>query len=250
MNNQKIYLYDGTFKQLLNLIKVLIQMKIKPLNIQDKNKYIPNLIDETVEIDLSKELSYNCLTPQIQKAIYYVYLSEEKNKELIIFYFILNTLKYNNKIFYMRNLNCVDKTLKTAKQVGNEFHKLKGFLRFQELNGHILYAKISPSNNILDLLSKHFSLRLPKEKWIIYDEGRNLYSIYNTHKYYIVTSNEFSLKEIIKSENEDNVKKMWLSFFNTIGIKERTNRRCQINFMPKKYWKYIIEMSDEYKKSN
>ena len=26
---------------------------------------------------------------------------------------------------------------------------------------------------------------------------------------------------------------------------ERKNKKVQINFMPKKYWKYIIEMSDE-----
>ena len=38
---------------------------------------------------------------------------------------------------------------------------------------------------------------------------------------------------------------MWKSFYDTIGIKERNNERCRMNFMPKKYWKYIVEMSDK-----
>lgn len=35
------------------------------------------------------------------------------------------------------------------------------------------------------------------------------------------------------------------NFFKTIGINERKNKKVQINFMPKKYWEYIIEMEDE-----
>ena len=42
----------------------------------------------------------------------------------------------------------------------------------------------------------------------------------------------------------------WKDFYKTIGIKERKNDRCRMNFMPKKYWKYILEMSDENEKSN
>ena len=38
---------------------------------------------------------------------------------------------------------------------------------------------------------------------------------------------------------------LWKSFFKTIGINERKNKKVQINFMPKKYWEYIIEMEDE-----
>ena len=56
--------------------------------------------------------------------------------------------------------------------------------------------------------------------------------------------------EIKNNEQEENIKKLWTTFFNTIGIKERRNKRCQMNFMPKKYWKYMTEMSEKYEKSN
>ena len=44
--------------------------------------------------------------------------------------------------------------------------------------------------------------------------------------------------------------KLWKEFFNTIGIKERKNLKCQKNFMPKKYWKNIIEMEKENERSS
>ena len=38
--------------------------------------------------------------------------------------------------------------------------------------------------------------------------------------------------------------------FKTIAIKERENKKCQMSFMPKKYWHNIIEMEDYNAKSN
>lgn len=180
MKENLIYLYDGTFLNLISLINHLLKFKIKPLNICDENKYISSLLEEPVRLELEQvKISNMKISSNILKTIYYVFLSEEENKELIIYYFWLNSLKYQNKIFYMRNLKCVSSALKISKYVNNENHKLKGFLRFREINNHILYAEISPTNNVLELLSKHFAKRLKNEYWIIYDIGRNRYSIYD-----------------------------------------------------------------------
>ena len=37
---------------------------------------------------------------------------------------------------------------------------------------------------------------------------------------------------------------LWKMFFKKISIKERKNPRCQMQFMPKKYWKDLIEEPD------
>lgn len=252
MISNKIYLYDGTFSTLMDLITQLLAFKTKPLNICNQNNYLPSLLDETIELKLDNnfDISKIKVTKKILKTIYYVYLSTDEHKELIIYYFLLNALKYQDKIFTMRNLKCVNSTLKIAKYVSNENHKLKGFLRFQELENHILYAEISPTNNVLELLSIHFKKRLKNEYWIIKDVGRNMYSIYDKKKYYLISGNNMNILEIKNNEQEENIKKLWTTFFNTIGIKERRNKRCQMNFMPKKYWKYMTEMSEKYEKSN
>ena len=252
MISNKIYLYDGNFSTLIDLITKLLAFKTKPLNICAKNEYQPSLLDETIELEQDNNFNINKIqiSKNIIKTIYYIYLSNNQNKELIIYYFLLNALKYQDKIFTMRNLKCVDASLKISKYVSNENHKLKGFLRFQELENHILYAEISPTNNVLELLSIHFMKRLKNEYWIIKDVGRNTYSFYDKQKYYIIADENINLKTLGAIEKEKEVENLWVTFFNTIGIKERKNTRCQMNFMPKKYWKYIIEMEGAYEKSN
>ena len=252
MKNNQIYLYDGTFRSLLDLINKLIQLKMKPLDIRKKEKFESTLLDDIVELELDLKFDINKInvSKNIMKAIYYVYLSNNEHKELIIYYFLLNSLKYQDKVFTMRNLKCVHSTLKLAKQVSKECHKLKGFVRFKEINNNVLYAEINPTSDVLELLSRHFAKRLANEYWIIKDVGRNMYSIYDTKKYYIITGENINLKDIDIDEKEKKIEGLWLTFFKTIGIESRRNKRCQMNFMPKKYWKYIIEMEDAYEKSN
>ena len=240
-----IYIYNDDFISLLNLIDILIKSNIKPFNIKD-NFYTATLLDNIINLDIPDNKNIiNNFSNDILKTIYYVYLSSNDKKELIIFYFILNYYKYKDKVIYMKNLKCVFEATKIASYVLHENHKLKGFTRFKELNNNILYAEIEPTNNILPILSNHFSKRLANEIWIIHDIKRKILSIYDKQKYHIVSDEEFKLLDISESKNEMKIEAMWKEFYNTIGIKERKNDKCRMNFMPKKYWKHIIEMSDK-----
>ena len=243
MNN--IYIYNDNFISLLNLINYLIKNNIKPLNIKN-SFYSPSLFDNlvTLEINDNKNI-FNLFERNILKRIYYVFLSENRNKELIIYYFVLNYYKYGETIIYRKNLKCVYETLKIANYVSRENHKFKGFVRFKVLENNILYAEIEPENNILEILSMHFIKRLKNELWIIHDKRRKIVSLYDKKNFHITVDDNFKLLNIQESDNEENIQNMWKTFYKTIGIHERKNDRCRMNFMPKKYWKNILEMSDE-----
>ena len=43
------------------------------------------------------------------------------------------------------------------------------------------------------------------------------------------------------SADERHYRRLWKSYFENIAIKERTNPRCQKNFMPVRYWKHLTE---------
>ena len=250
MNN--IYVYDGTFINLLNLIKYLSTFNIKNINIKKENHNF-SLFDKEINLNIpSKENIVEEIITDIGtnnfNALYYTYLSNENNKENIMYFFYMNAKYYKNTILGRRNLNCVRETLKIIKYVKQENHKYKGFTRFKELNGGILYAEIEPNNNIIFLLSKHFKNRLKNEYWIIKDVRRNLFSIYDKNSFKIL--NDIYLKDINFSNDEKDTQNMWKTFYNTIGIKERKNDRCRMNFMPKRYWKYILEMDDENEKNS
>ena len=247
MNN--IYLYNGDFLYLLNLIKYLYNFKIKPDNIKD-NSFSPSLFDNTINLNIIVDDNIvdsfiDSIGANNFKIIFYTFLSNNINKELIIYYFYLNALKYKENIVYMRNLKCVSESLKIAKYVKHEAHKYKGFVRFKELENNVLYAEIEPTNDILYIISKHFELRLKNEYWIIKDMKRNKLSVYDKNNFFIISGDNFKLFNNNLSEEELDIEKLWKEFYKTIGIETRKNDRCRMNFMPKKYWKYIIEMSDE-----
>ena len=253
MNEEIIYAYDGTFNDLINLIAILIKNGKKPTTIIDENKYNENLFDKIIKYEKDNKLTKtltNKLTKETIKTIFNVYLSENKDKELIIYYFTKNSLKYKKDIHKMLNLKCVYLATKISKYVIRENHKFKGFTRFKLLKNDVLYAEIEPTNNILFLLSLHFKDRLKNEKWIIKDTKRKIYSIYQKDNFYIVDENDLIKDKITLDKGEEKIEKLWFSFFKTIGIKERKNKKLQMNQMPKKYWKNIIEMREENEKSN
>ena len=245
----KVYLYDGKFKSLLLLILNLIKFKKIPIDIKSESEYEPNLIDEPVFVNLkmSKRISsdLNKILPfNIYIRIYYAYLSNNKNREMIIYKFIYEYLKYGISILQRRNIDCVNEFLKISKYTGWEAHKLKGFLRFKEMK-NFYYAEIEPTNNVITILSNHFKKRLENENWIICDTKRKIYALYDTKKITYLKEEDIVKLNLELSNDEMFFESLWKNFFNTIAIKERKNLKCQMNFMPKKYWKNIIEMENQ-----
>ena len=234
-----IFLYNDSFISLMNLINILINKNIKPLNIKN-SKYSPTLFDEIIKLEIDEDIDVfqdiiDNTNSYIFKLIYYVFLSNDDNKELIIYYFYKNALRYKNKIVNMRNLKCVQSVLKISQYVSRENHKYKGFVRFRELENKILYAEIEPVNNILEILSNHFKNRLRGDYWIIKDVKRNIVSVYDKKEFSLIDGDNFKLYTDNTSEDELMIKDLWINFYNTIGIEARKNDRCRMNFMPKRY---------------
>ena len=246
MNN--IYLYDDSFDSLLTLIMTLVYYKNNPKDIKSNKDFTPNLIDIPVYLELDKDklkLLKSKVSNKIISIAYYVYLSNDKNKELIIYYFLKNALIYKDKVIYHRNLNCVNKALNLSSKVSREAHKLKGFLRFKEMQNNFFYAEISPDNNVIGILANHFRKRLSCEYWIIKDIGRNIYAFYDLNNITFLQEEDIIKLNLDLKNEEIEYEDLWKTFFNTIGIKSRYNPKTQMNFMPKKYWDYIIEMEDK-----
>ena len=245
MNN--IYLYDGKFSSLLALIYTLLDKE--NIIIKEEKVYKNNLLDTPIFLKIeNKEKKASLLKEKFSKKIlsiiHYAFLSASQDKETIIFNFIKASIKYNDNVVYHRNLDCVNEVLKISSYVSREAHRMKGFLRFKKMQNDFYYAEMSPTNNIISILSNHFKNRLKNEFFIIKDVKRNIYSLYDKNKIYYFIDEEIVSLDLNLNSNEEKIIDLWKSFFNTIGIKERQNLKCQMNFMPKKYWNYIIEMED------
>lgn len=244
------YVYDGSFDGLCTVFDYLLNKKIIPAKISKNENTNINLFSDSYYLK-TDVIKAKYLTEKIKQNISYlafyhiynVFLSSEVNKELIMLYFLINGFKYGYKVVNLRNLKCVLKTEKISKYVRMEAHKMKGFLRFKELNDNILFANYSSENDILELLVNHFIKRLTNESFLIQDLKRNKIGLYSKGKYLIVDSQNLDKKILDNiSKKEEIFEKLWKKFFQTVAIKERKNLRCQMNFMPKKYWKYMLEM--------
>lgn len=138
----------------------------------------------------------------------------------------------------------------SSKRATGEAHLYKGMVRFSELYDNTYYAPIKPECNILPLIGNHFSARFNTMKLVIHDVKRSMAILYEPGAKWFIAENFFldaKLDDII-SDKEKQIRAMWKLYHTTIAIKERTNLKCQMNFMPRHYWEYITEMTEHWKK--
>lgn len=133
-------------------------------------------------------------------------------------------------------------TFKLAKNVNREIEHLQGFLRFQELENGMLYAKIGPKSNIVTFLMPHFADRLSIENFVIYDDVRGIFGIHPAGKeWFIRIEKDFAEPEVRFSEAELFYSELFRHFCDSIAIKARENRELQRNMLPIRFRKYMME---------
>ena len=127
--------------------------------------------------------------------------------------------------------------------VMNDAHFYQGMLRFEEYENKILVAKYEPQNNITDILSVHFADRFREENFIILDVTRSIAAIHRKRQDCIITtlsSDELSRLEESRTPEEE-YKRLWITFFNTVSIEERRNEKLQQQNCRLHYRKYMTE---------
>ena len=244
----KTYVYDGSFEGLLSIVFNCYINKNIPLKIVEKSNFEINFLDEIEEQitnykhsdrifnGIIKNISYDTLYNS-----YYAFLSNTKNKEINIVKYLLNGFIIGPKIDTMLSIDFVFAVHSMRKKMLHEAHKFKGLLRFIQIKENLFYASIHPDNNITENLGHHFINRLPTQNFIIHDKNRNIAFLYNTREYTIIDN--FSLPSFTISDEEKKYQDLWSEFFKTIAIKERTNKRLQMQYMPQKYWQDLVELA-------
>lgn len=242
----KTYLYDGTFEGLLTIVFDCYTTKTLPNRIEKEQTYFDNFLDDIVLISSdykkSERVFYGIEKNICYDALYnsfYAFLCDEENIEINILKYLCNGFEIGPKINTMLTLPYVYKVLSIKKKVYGECHRFKGLLRFADIGNNIFYSSIHPDNNIIEPLGQHFIKRLPTQNFIIHDKNRNIGFMYNCTTYEIRDLPIFQLPKF--SEQEKLYQELWKTFFKSVTINERTNKRCQMQFMPKKYWQDLVE---------
>lgn len=156
----------------------------------------------------------------------------------------------------------VARTHELARRTANEAHKEIEFLRFGELEGGILYARIGPENNVMAFIMPHFADRLPTENFLIHDEKRDLYGVHPANKDWYLVSGAGSVWQSAGSRDaggipapggpgigmrlsgkERRYRDLFALFHETIAIGSRRNKRLQQQMLPLRFQEYMFEFS-------
>ena len=78
---------------------------------------------------------------------------------------------------------------------------------------------------------------------MIFDETRNLAAVHRAGKNYMLVDASDLNQDIIHnySEEEQQFRDLWLTFFDSIAIAARVNPKLQAQNIPKRYWPDALE---------
>lgn len=149
------------------------------------------------------------------------------------------------KVLLYLGIPCIYRVFALSRATNTEAHHLMGFLRFSELKNGVLFSTIHPKNHALPILAEHFSDRFPQENFMIFDETRNLAAVHSAGKNYMLVDASDLNQDIIHnySEEEQQFRDLWLTFFDSIAIEARVNPKLQAQNIPKRYWPDTLEFA-------
>jgi len=210
-------------------------------NMQLFSEYITVNTDMEKALKVSRSIKQK-ISEEAFEIVCRVALSDYRQKGDLIYRFLILGFRIGRDIVNHISNDVVNQMLKINRNVGNEVHHFLGFLRFSQLENNILFSVIHPKNNIISLLAPHFADRLPQEKFIIFDGGRNICALHLPGRPWIISDiPEANPDMVYKLKNYDNYKDLWKIFFENIAIKERINLKLQRNNLPLRYRKDMTE---------
>ena len=250
MNMNRIYLCDNSIDGIFTAIyqawssgyghaNIKIEEKSegsKCTNIELFAEYIVVDTDYNLATKVSKSIKEK-ISEEAYEMVCRVALSDYCEKADLIYRFLILGFSVGSSITNHISNQVVNRVFRVNKNVTNETHHFLGFIRFSEQENGLLTAVIHPKNNVITLVTPHFADRLPKERFLIYDENRKLATFHVPGNSWVLAQvpiiDQTKLEEV--AIKEDEYRDLWKAFFSHITIKERINPNLQRNNLPHRF---------------
>lgn len=240
-----IYLYDGSFEGFLCSVFESFLSKQRPFDIIREDCAQPSLISQQwIPTDLKKaQRVLNGITEKISSdALYLVengFCTCHPKRELLLLDFIRLGFAHGRNVCDLLTDKTVIELQKAVLFLKRESHQYLGFVRFSVHEGGLV-SVIEPKNQVLPTIAPHFCDRFSNELFIIYDKTHRTALIHKPPQWAIVDLEDFI--EPQADETERFYRDLWGTYFDAIAIRERSNPRCQMTHMQKRYWAHLPEM--------
>lgn len=247
------YLYDGTLDGLLCCIFTAFEQKEAPRAI---------VVGDAVQLMLDQDLRridtdpvraqrvqqgiLRKIGPEAFACVQTLSLSADPQAACAALAYVRRGFEVGPRIDQRLAEAVVHDTNRLVRAVNWEAMRYKQFLRFAELEGGIFFAEMEPEHDVLVLVMPHFCDRFGQQPFILHDRTRGLAGVWDMREWAIVSSQTMSLPA--QAEHEDTYQAMWRMFYHTIAIEQRINPALRRQHMPKKFWRYMVEMRPELPK--
>ncbi|HWP51328.1 MAG TPA: TIGR03915 family putative DNA repair protein [Clostridia bacterium] len=240
-----IYLYDGSFEGFLCCVFESFLCKRRPYDIICEDFSEPSLMaQQWIETDLerAKRVKSGIGKKISEEALYLVtngFCTCHPQRELLLLDFITLGFEHGKSVTERLTDPTVHALQKAVLFLKRESHLYTGFVRFSERDDGLV-SVIEPKNRVLPTIAPHFCDRFCNELFIIYDKTHRSALIHKPPRWAIVDLEDFI--EPDADETEQFYRDLWGTYFDAIAIRERTNPRCQMTHMPKRYWQHMTEI--------
>lgn len=244
----KDYLYDGTFDGYLTAIFYAYPEK-EEVGIYKESVYSPSLLSTSKWIQSEADKSDRVYQSILSKLslntldnLYKVFLSEAPDAETLGLHYLRLCYQYSDDINLAKNNDIIRRIDLLCKRVWLEVHRFYGFIRFKEISPMVFYAAIEPDHNILPLIMGHFKKRFSDQHFIIHDLKRKTAIIYDTKTILLSYLTTEESNKLSQAEITDTFEALFKTYYESTTIKERYNPRLRNSFMPKRYYKHLVEL--------
>lgn len=182
---------------------------------------------------------------EAEDAICYAAACEDGRKADAIYRMIvlgLHLIDGRETVHCLQDTN-VSLIMKLRTKAWHEAHRLMGFVRFEELEDGILYARIAPVCAVLPLLAPHFADRYRQENWVLHDVKRRQLALHRADGPWVLAEDTELDPSYLerRSSEEAEFCDLWKSFCESVAIQERRNPRCQQGFLPLRFRPFMTE---------
>ena len=249
------YTYDGTFEGLLTVLFTVYDWRAAPNSIQPEATAQTGLFAqpahrETDEAQAARvwEGLLRTVDPEARARLYHVFLSEDAERELLIFRYVDLALRAGRDIAENYADATVRRVQRLAQQMFREKHRMEAFVRFEKTTDELFHATIEPDFDVLPLIAAHFTKRYADQRWLIYDRRRHYGLYYDLTRTDVVQfepdragAKATDLAATVLDEREPLFRLLWQAYFDHVNIPERKNLKLHRRHIPLRYWKYLSE---------
>lgn len=249
------YLHDGSFEGFLTCV-FLHYYEEPAAGIYAGKVYQPSMLHawRLVETDQEKaERVYDAISQKISmsalRRCYHLHLSDSSDRYNVAFHYLVMGFRLGPRVGSLHGDPIVHEAQRLARKVSFEAHRLTGLVRFSVITGdpgqeaeEILYARLEPDHDVLELLGDHFADRFRNAPFLLHDVKRKKALIARNGEWIIMTMKDEEIPAVGADEKE--YRRLWKVYYDGIAIKERTNPSCQKRMMPVRYWKHLTELTE------